>query len=70
MVSASTIDSTLKDELEDLTKTEQARRVGEMVAKRALDQGIKEVVFDNGGFRYIGRVKALAEGAREGGLKF
>ena len=70
LVSASTIDSTLKDELEDLTKTEQARRVGEMVAKRALDQGIKEVVFDNGGFRYIGRVKALAEGAREGGLKF
>lgn len=47
-----------------------ARKVGEMVAKRAVDKGITEVVFDRGGYIYHGRVKELAEGAREGGLKF
>ena len=47
-----------------------ARKVGEMIAKRALDKGISEVVFDRGGYIYHGRVKELAEGAREGGLKF
>ena len=47
-----------------------AFKVGEIVAKRAQDKGIKEVVFDRGGFIYHGRVKKLAEGAREGGLKF
>ncbi len=49
---------------------EGARKVGEMVAKRAADKGIAEVVFDRGGFLYHGRVKELAEGARENGLKF
>lgn len=49
---------------------EGARKVGEMVAKRAADKGITEVVFDRGGFLYHGRVKELAEGARENGLKF
>ena len=49
---------------------EGARKVGEMVAKRAVDKGIAEVVFDRGGFLYHGRVKELAEGARENGLKF
>ena len=49
---------------------EAARKVGEMIAKRALDKGISEVVFDRGGYIYHGRVKELAEGAREGGLKF
>ena len=51
-------------------KTEQAKNVGKAVAERALDIGIETVVFDRGGYRYAGRVKALAEAAREGGLKF
>ncbi len=70
LVSASTIDTKVRDEIEGLTKTEQARLVGQAVAERALEKGIKKVVFDRGGFKYIGRVKALAEGARDGGLKF
>ena len=49
---------------------EAARKVGEMIAKRAIDKGIAEVVFDRGGYIFHGRVKELAEGAREGGLKF
>jgi len=51
-------------------KTDLARRVGETIAERAKAIGIHEVVFDRGGYRYHGRVKALADGAREGGLKF
>jgi len=70
LVSASTIDQELKSKVKDKTKMEQARLVGEAVAERAMDKGIKEVVFDRGGYKYIGRVAALAEGAREGGLKF
>ncbi len=50
--------------------TEAARKVGQMIAKRALDKEIKDVVFDRGGYLYHGRVKELAEGAREGGLNF
>ncbi len=50
--------------------TEAARKVGQMIAKRALDKDIKDVVFDRGGYIYHGRVKELAEGAREGGLNF
>ena len=50
--------------------TEAARKVGQMIAKRALDKDIKDVVFDRGGYLYHGRVKELAEGAREGGLNF
>jgi large subunit ribosomal protein L18 len=53
-----------------MNKTEQARKVGEEVAGRARAKGIQKVVFDRGGYRYIGRVKALADGAREGGLEF
>jgi large subunit ribosomal protein L18 len=53
-----------------LKKIEQARLVGKAVAERAKDKGIEMVVFDRGGFRYTGRVKALADGAREGGLDF
>lgn len=52
------------------TKTEKAFLVGKLLAKKALEKGIKEVVFDRGGYKYHGRVKALAEGAREGGMKF
>ncbi len=51
-------------------KTDVAREVGKDLAKRALEKGITEVVFDRGPYKYHGRVKALAEGAREGGLKF
>ena len=50
--------------------TEAARKVGNMIAKRAIDKNIKDVVFDRGGYIYHGRVKELAEGAREGGLNF
>jgi large subunit ribosomal protein L18 len=70
LVSASTIDSEIRPQLDGLSKTEQARVVGEAVAERALDKGIESVVFDRGGYKYHGRVKALAEAAREKGLKF
>jgi large subunit ribosomal protein L18 len=70
LASASTIDSELRSELEDLSKTERAKRVGLAIAERAQAIGVKQVVFDRGGFRYIGRVRALADGAREGGLQF
>lgn len=70
LVSASTIDSEIRPRLDGLTKAEQARVVGEAVAERALEQGIVKVVFDRGGYKYHGRVRALAEAAREGGLEF
>ena len=70
LVSASTLESEIKSELDGKVKKNQAELVGALVAKRALDKGIKQVVFDRGGYKYHGRVKALAEGAREGGLKF
>lgn len=70
LVSASTLDKEIRDECEDLTKTEAAKVVGETLADRALDQGITSVVFDRGGYKYHGRVRALAEAAREGGLDF
>lgn len=70
IVSASSIDREIKAELNGLKKSEQARVVGKKLAERAIDNGIKKVVFDRGGYRYSGRVKALAEGAREGGLEF
>ncbi len=70
LVSASTIDSEIRPQANGLSKTEQARVVGDAVAERALDKGIKRVVFDRGGYKYHGRVKALAEAARERGLEF
>lgn len=70
LVSASTIDPEVRPRLDGLSKTEQAQVVGEVVAERALDQGIDKVVFDRGGYKYHGRVKALAEAARDGGLDF
>ena len=70
LVSASSIDNELRDKMNGLKKIEQARLVGKAVAERAKDKGIEMVVFDRGGFRYTGRVKALADGAREGGLDF
>jgi large subunit ribosomal protein L18 len=59
-----------EDELRKLEPMEQAKRAGELLAARAKDAGVAAVVFDRGGYRYHGRVAALAEGAREGGLEF
>jgi large subunit ribosomal protein L18 len=70
LASASTLDRSISGEVKGLNKTEQSRLVGKLVAERAKNKGITTVVFDRGGFRYIGRVKALAEAAREAGLVF
>ena len=70
LVSASSIDGELKKKAKGMTKKEQATLVGQTVAERAKEKGIKEVVFDRGGYKYIGRVAALADGAREKGLQF
>jgi len=70
LASASSIDHELRPKLQDLKKSEQARLVGETIAERAKEKGIHQIVFDRGGYKYIGRVKALAEGARKGGLNF
>lgn len=70
MVAASTIDSELRSDMDGLTKTEQAELVGKALAERAQEKGIEKVVFDRGGYKYIGRVKALADAAREHGLDF
>lgn len=69
LCSSSTIAKDIKG-LEGLTKVEQAKKVGEAVAKKAIKKGINEVIFDRGGYLYTGRVKALADAAREAGLKF
>jgi large subunit ribosomal protein L18 len=58
-----------ESDLKELARMDQAKRVGELLAQRAKDAGVEICVFDRGGYRYHGRVKALAEGAREGGLK-
>jgi large subunit ribosomal protein L18 len=60
----------IESDLRGLNAADQARRVGELLAERAKAAGIEQAVFDRGGYRYHGRVKALAEGAREGGLAF
>jgi large subunit ribosomal protein L18 len=70
LVTASTLDPEIKSQANSKAKSAQAGLVGSLVAKRALDSGIKEVVFDRGGYLYHGRVKALAEAARQAGLKF
>ena len=57
-------------DLRGMSSMDQAKKAGELIAKRAIDAKVETVVFDRGGYRYHGRVKALAEGAREGGLKF
>ncbi len=67
LVSASTLDKDLN--LDSTENIEAAKAVGEAIAKKALDEGIEQVVFDRGGYLYHGRVKAVAEGAREAGLK-
>ena len=70
LASASTLDEQIKDELENKGNVEAAKKVGELLAKRALANDIEEVVFDRAGYKYHGRVKAVAEAAREEGLKF
>jgi len=70
LVSASTVEKDLREQIKGMKKSEQAKLVGQTVAKRAKSKGIESVVFDRGGYRYVGRVKALADGAREGGLQF
>jgi len=70
LVSASTVDTDLRAEVAGKKKAEQAKVVGQAVAKRALARGLTKVTFDRGGYRYHGRIKALADGAREGGLEF
>lgn len=70
LVAASTIDHELREQAKGLPKVEQAKLVGQLVAKRAMQKGIKLVVFDRGGYRYFGRVKALADAARLAGLEF
>lgn len=70
LVSASSIDRSLREKLEGMKKSEQAKEIGKTLAERAKAKGITKVVFDRGGYKYIGRVKALADGAREAGLEF
>ena len=70
IASASTLDKEVAELIKDKTKTEAARIVGEVVAKRAQAKKIEEVVFDRGGYLYTGRVQAVADGARAAGLKF
>ena len=70
IVSASTVEKSVASELEKTNNIEAASYVGKVVAERALAANIKEVVFDRGGFIYTGKVKALAEAAREAGLVF
>jgi large subunit ribosomal protein L18 len=70
LASASSIDHDLQAKMSGLKKSEQARLVGQTVAERAKAKGIIKVVFDRGGYQYTGRVKALADGARQGGLDF
>ena len=70
LVSASTVQKDVKDQLEKTNDVAAAAYLGQVIAKRALDAGIKEVVFDRGGFIYQGKIQALADAAREAGLEF
>lgn len=70
LVSCNTTQAAIKEAVKDMTNKEQAKYVGEQIAKLALKKKITEVVFDRGGYLYTGRVKELADGARAAGLKF
>lgn len=70
ILAASTLSPELRGELKGLEKSAAARKVGELLGKKAIERNIRKVVFDRNGFLYHGRVKALAEGARESGLEF
>ncbi len=70
LAAASTMDKEVKEKIAGLSKTEAAKVVGQVAAERAMAKGIQAVVFDRGGYLYTGRVQAVADGAREAGLKF
>ena len=70
LVSASTMDPALKGQLGEVDKKGAAKLVGKLIAERAVEAGIKTVVFDRGGYMYTGRVASVADGAREAGLEF
>ena len=70
LVAASTVEKDVKAELEKTNNVDAAAYLGTVIAKRAIEKGIKEVVFDRGGFIYQGKIAALAEAAREAGLEF
>jgi len=70
IAAASTMDKTVKEQIVGLSKTEAAKVVGTVAAQRAMEKGVTAVVFDRGGYLYTGRVKAVADGAREAGLNF
>ena len=70
LVSASTLQKEVKAEVEKTNNVDAAAYLGKVIAERALEKGIKEVVFDRGGFIYQGKIKALADAAREAGLEF
>ena len=70
IVSASTVEKEVKADMEKTNNVDAAAYVGERIAKKAMDKGIKSVVFDRGGFIYHGKIKAVAEAAREAGLEF
>ena len=70
ILAASTVSPEIRDEIANLKKSEAARKVGELIGRKAAEKNIRKVVFDRNGFLYHGRIKALAEGARETGLEF
>ena len=70
IAAASTMDKVVKEKIAGLNKTDAAKVVGAVAAERAMAKGVKAVVFDRGGYLYTGRVQAVADGAREAGLKF
>jgi len=70
LVSASSLDADIKEKISGKKKSEVAEQVGSLVAQRALNKGIKKLAFDRGGYKYHGRIKALAEAARKAGLDF
>lgn len=70
LTSASTLEESVKGQINGMKKSEAAKVVGKLIAQRAMEKGIKQVVFDRGGYLYTGRVAEVAAGAREGGLDF
>ena len=70
LVAASTLDADVRATAAQTKKRDEAKQVGKLLAQRAIEKGFKQVVFDRGGYQYHGRIKSLAEGAREGGLEF
>ncbi len=70
VAAASTLDEEVRANAKQWDKKAEAKQVGKLLAQRALAKGLKQVVFDRGGYQYHGRVKSLAEGSREGGLEF